>query len=77
MTWRACGEWPVLHGTERLQRGRVWCRMCGVTHPVNVTYCMAHRWPTCCGETMTLDSPQERALPPPTPPPRADEVGRA
>lgn len=50
----------ILFGLSRLQRGRVWCLRCGSTFRVNVSRCMGHGWPECCGETMTIDSPTER-----------------
>jgi hypothetical protein len=28
---------------------------------VNSSTCMAGGWPKCCGYTMTIDSPEERA----------------
>ena len=45
---------------NKLIRGRVWCTTCGTTHEVNSSWCMQHGWPQCCGETMTIDSPEER-----------------
>jgi len=45
----------------KLKRGRVWCTTCGNSRPVNSAYALAHGWPKCCGYTMTIDSPEERA----------------
>ncbi len=43
-----------------LTRGRVWCRKCGATRKVDSGECLRHGWPECCGETMTIDSPDEQ-----------------
>jgi len=39
--------------------GRVWCMKCGATRKVDSGDCLRHGWPECCGETMTIDSPEE------------------
>lgn len=44
-----------------LARGRVWCTKCGKSQNVDPAYALRHGWPKCCGLTMTLDSPDERA----------------
>lgn len=44
-----------------IERGRVWCIQCGTTHRVDPARCFQVGWPKCCGQTMTLDSPEERA----------------
>jgi hypothetical protein len=44
-----------------LKRGQVWCLTCGRTHKVSSAHAMANGWPECCGQTMTIDSPAERA----------------
>lgn len=44
----------------KLTRGIVWCRKCGREQKVDSVRCLEHGWPTCCGETMTIDSPDER-----------------
>jgi hypothetical protein len=44
----------------KLERGQVWCRICGNTFLVNAGECILSGWPQCCGETMTVDSPEER-----------------
>lgn len=43
-------------------RGQVWCKKCDATQKVDGANCLRHGWPKCCGETMTLDSPEERAV---------------
>lgn len=45
----------------QLRRGRVWCKTCGRSQRVDSGECLSHGWPTCCGYTMTVDSPAERA----------------
>ncbi|MFT0546972.1 hypothetical protein ACMHYO_11590 [Allopusillimonas ginsengisoli] len=45
----------------QLKRGMVWCRICGQSQRVNATEALACGWPKCCGYTMTIDSPEERA----------------
>lgn len=44
-----------------LARGQVWCTTCGATQRVNTPGALRHGWPKCCGYTMTIDSPEERA----------------
>lgn len=43
-----------------LQRGQVWCTVCGKTEKVNSGQALQTGWPKCCGYTMTIDSPEER-----------------
>ena len=45
----------------QLKRGMVWCRKCGRNERVNSARAMLDGWPKCCGYTMTIDSPEERA----------------
>lgn len=46
----------------QIKRGLVWCRTCGRCESVNgARATMGDGWPKCCGETMTIDSPEERA----------------
>lgn len=45
----------------KLARGQVWCVKCGATQKVNSGQAMRNGWPLCCGETMTIDSPDERS----------------
>lgn len=47
----------------RLRRGRVWCRACGRTAPIDPVGALRHGWPTCCDATMTIDAPEERERP--------------
>lgn len=51
----------LVAATPQLQRGMVWCKSCGASKKVNALACMKIGWPKCCGETMTIDSPEERA----------------
>lgn len=44
----------------QLRRGEVWCRKCGAHDYVDSAWCLRQGWPVCCGETMTIDSPDER-----------------
>jgi len=44
-----------------LSRGMVWCRTCGKSKKVDSAECFRSGWPECCGYTMTIDSPEERA----------------
>lgn len=46
---------------EKLRRGRVWCRTCGSSRAVDSANAMRFGWPKCCGYTMTIDAPEERA----------------
>ncbi len=45
---------------SKLVRGMVWCTKCGRQQNVDSGYCLQRGWPECCGETMTIDSPEER-----------------
>ena len=51
----------IVEDVPQLKRGRVWCRKCGRTLGVDSAECLAQGWPECHGETMTIDSPAERA----------------
>lgn len=44
----------------KLSRGQVWCKRCDRTEKVDSARCLREGWPECCGETMTIDSPEER-----------------
>lgn len=44
-----------------LGRGQVWCLTCGRSRRVDSAECLHTGWPKCCGYTMTIDSPAERA----------------
>jgi hypothetical protein len=50
----------VTNDVPQLKRGQVWCYRCGATLQVDSADCLAHGWPECCGETMSIDSPEER-----------------
>ena len=46
----------------QIGRGMVWCTHCGRSERVNgVNATLGAGWPKCCGYTMTIDSPDERA----------------
>lgn len=45
----------------QLRRGVVWCTACGRSQRVDAGDALNHGWPKCCGYTMTIDSPEERA----------------
>jgi hypothetical protein len=51
----------VVADVPQLRRGIVWCMTCGRTRRVDAGGALAHGWPKCCGYTMTIDSPEERA----------------
>lgn len=44
----------------KLRRGKVWCHTCGRVKRVDAATRLRIGWPECCGETMTIDSPDER-----------------
>jgi len=46
---------------DKVMRGQVWCTVCGKSQKSNPIWAMSHGWPKCCGYTMTIDSPEERA----------------
>lgn len=54
----------------KLSRGRVWCHECGKTQAVNSGECLRTGWPECCGQTMSIDSPEEHAALSPAAEPR-------
>lgn len=56
MDWKS-----VVENTPQLKRGRVWCKSCGKSHQVDAARSLQFGWPECCGLTMTIDSPEERA----------------
>lgn len=51
----------VVAEIPQLKRGMCWCRKCGRVSHNNANFCLRNGWPKCCGETMTIDSPEERA----------------
>ena len=50
----------IVDDVPQLRRGRVWCHSCSHTEKVDSAECLAHGWPKCCGQTMSIDSPEER-----------------
>lgn len=57
----------IAQSHPKLERDQVWCRKCGFTRKVNSAGALAHGWPKCCGQTMTIDSPEERSASPSEP----------
>lgn len=51
----------IVEAVPQLRRGSVWCTKCGLQIHVNSAHCLKAGWPKCCGYTMTIDSPAERA----------------
>lgn len=51
----------IVESVPQLKRGIVWCRKCGVSVATSSVMNLCNGWPKCCGETMTIDSPEERA----------------
>lgn len=51
----------IVADVPQLQRGLVWCTVCGYSERVDSADAMRHGWPKHCGSTMTIDSPEERA----------------
>lgn len=49
----------AVEGTPQLKRGVVWCHKCGHSEAVDSAGCLSSGWPQHCGETMSLDSPEE------------------
>ncbi len=45
----------------QIARGKVWCTQCGKVQRVDGARALERGWPKCCGYTMTIDSPEERA----------------
>jgi hypothetical protein len=46
----------------QFKRGKVWCTQCGREERADaVSATTGGGWPKCCGYTMTIDSPEERA----------------
>lgn len=44
----------------QIKRGLVYCHTCGRTEHISAAN-FTTGWPKCCGQTMSLDSPEERA----------------
>jgi hypothetical protein len=51
----------IIDAVPQLKRGQVWCHRCGHTQPVDSANALRRGWPKHCGETMSIDSPEERA----------------
>lgn len=45
-----------------LARNKVWCKKCGREQKVDSAKCLSKGWPKCCGDTMTIDSPEESKI---------------
>lgn len=56
----------AIAGVPQFARGKVWCKTCGREERVDSAFCLSYGWPKCCGYTMTIDSPEERAARSPT-----------
>jgi len=50
----------IVDRVDKLKRGKVWCHSCGREREVESEKCLAEGWPSCCGQTMSIDSPSER-----------------
>lgn len=50
----------IVEDVPSLKRGQVWCYVCGHTERVDAARCLASGWPKHCGQTMSIDSPEER-----------------
>ena len=50
----------IARSVPQISRGEVWCTKCGRVQKVDGAAALSHGWPECCGETMTIDSPQWR-----------------
>lgn len=45
--------------SPKLTSGIIWCHVCGNQKSVDSTRCLKQGWPLCCGQTMSLDPPEE------------------
>lgn len=50
----------ALSEIPQIKRGKVFCHQCGNVEAISSANFRAG-WPNCCGYTMSLDSPEERA----------------
>lgn len=50
----------VVDQVPQLKRGQVWCYDCGYITTVPSASALKLGWPTHCGYTMSIDSPEER-----------------
>ena len=53
----------ILAASPQLARGLVWCRTCGRQQAVDPREALRGGWPVCCGQSMTIDAPDERKDP--------------
>lgn len=51
----------IAQAVPQIARGKVWCLVCKRMQYVDGADALRNGWPECCGETMTIDSPQWRA----------------
>ena len=51
----------VANKIPQLERGKVWCTVCSREQQIDSGSALKNGWPKCCGYTMTIDSPEERA----------------
>ena len=51
----------IANDVPKIKRGKVWCIQCKRMKLVDGAECLRSGWPKCCGQTMTIDSPQWRA----------------
>lgn len=54
------GMYRSMAASPKIARGQVWCRKCGGTRKVDGARALRTGWPKCCGQTMTIDSPEEQ-----------------
>lgn len=47
----------IANSHPSISRGKVWCKNCGIEKDVNPAQSIRSGWPTCCGQTMTIDHP--------------------
>jgi len=50
----------VADSIPQLKRGKLWCFICGRVSTFQTGGCLQRGWEKCCGETMSIDSPEER-----------------
>lgn len=50
----------LARSTPQLRRGKTWCLKCGRELDVDSAEFLRRGWPKCGGQTMSLDSPEER-----------------
>lgn len=50
----------IVNDVPKLKRGQIWCHKCGHSENINSEVCLRYGWPKHCGETMSIDSPEER-----------------